>query len=263
MALDRLGRHDEAVAALMPAYEASPKRYETLANLGTFHLHAGRFEAGLQFIRAAIEVNPDAHFGREIIQQRLVEYVIERRGASRTALPLDSSHDEVVARYIERGSDEGELPPDERWIAPPLFGTRGFAAFVERHGHTRDAALAGVLGMMRFSDHRHPMLLEVLGDLLIWDHRIGVDAKRLAARAWLRAADAAASPTERTALRARAAIALVGHRRVTLAAVERRFRRERARGDRLTARIERDERRWIERGVDPEARFERKYLRRR
>ena len=79
----------------------------------------------------------------------------------------------------------------------------GFADFVQTKlgvPHLRvsdvEAAIRGVLGMMRFGQHDSPLLLEALGDLL--SANVGdYDAKRLAARAYLLAGEASGDPRAR------------------------------------------------------------------
>ena len=86
--LDHLGEHDEAVRVLRDKLhqqeahgDSGRKLYTTYANLGTFLIHASfgpaqrgdaaakrRLREGLGLIRKAIEVNPHAHFDREIWQ---------------------------------------------------------------------------------------------------------------------------------------------------------------------------------------------------
>ncbi len=262
VALDKLGRHAEAIALAEETLRLAPRRYETLANLGTFHLHAGQYAAGLVHIRAALAVNPDAHFGREIVQARLVEYAIAA-GKARPGLPLDRSWDETVAGVQRERPDFA----DKALYFEALVGKgfprgelSGFAAFARAAGLSRDDALAGLLGMVRFGQPDHPVLFEALGDVLLWDWKTRTDAKRLAARAYLRAAEGAPSPDVAVAYRARAALALMGHKDLALASVEARFTRERARGRAFQAGIAADEARWIEAGVDVEARFDAKYL---
>lgn len=101
VALDKLGRHDEAVAlasaqrtAMSEAAAAgglvSPSddaRYRQLANHGTVLAHrwivAGSsddrrdLQAARELIADAIELNPDAHFGREVWQLRTIDWMIE------------------------------------------------------------------------------------------------------------------------------------------------------------------------------------------
>ncbi len=76
VALDKLGRPAEAIALMVEKETRKPGLYETAANRGTFHIHAGQFEEGLVHLRRALEINPDAHFGRERYQVWLVEYSI-------------------------------------------------------------------------------------------------------------------------------------------------------------------------------------------
>ncbi|MDB5391329.1 MAG: hypothetical protein JWM11_6975, partial [Planctomycetaceae bacterium] len=60
-------------------------------------------------------------------------------------------------------------------------GTKPFST------NDRQAAIKAVLGMMRFANHENPLLLEALGDLLLCDTSNHKDAKRLAARCFLKA----------------------------------------------------------------------------
>lgn len=97
VALDRLGRDTEAIAWMarklgaLGRLEASgadtgDHRYRYLANLGTFHAHrwikngadrsdTSDLERARELIARAIEVNPDAHFGRERYQLLAIEWL--------------------------------------------------------------------------------------------------------------------------------------------------------------------------------------------
>lgn len=99
VALDRLKRHDEAVAIIERKLERlkalDPDRktladhwYRYYANAGTFYAHrwfangADRekmadLERGRELIAKAIELNPGAHFGREDVQLMIMDWVIE------------------------------------------------------------------------------------------------------------------------------------------------------------------------------------------
>ena len=98
VACDRLGRYDEAIdwmakkrAALDAAPESETKTehvYRYLANLGTFHIHrwiaSGTDRAAMADVRRArdliaraIELNPDAHFGRERYQLMAIDWILE------------------------------------------------------------------------------------------------------------------------------------------------------------------------------------------
>ena len=99
VACDRLGRGDEAIAwmekkrARLEAMEATrPRvrehRYRYHANLGTFLVHRWarqgadrsqieQVKAGRDEIAKALEINPDAHFGREKYQLRAMDWIVD------------------------------------------------------------------------------------------------------------------------------------------------------------------------------------------
>ncbi|MEZ6104956.1 MAG: hypothetical protein R3B96_02290 [Pirellulaceae bacterium] len=252
VAYEKLGQHDRAIEVMKRKESIAPGLYETRANLGTFLIHAGRYDEGLAEIRRAIEINPDAHFGRELYQQLLVEYAMSRRVDDVLAMPLAT----VAARES-------------------IWGPQGFASFVldqrridredqEAVEAELDAALKGVLGMQRFGNHDSPVLLEALGDLLMAKGPSS-DAKRLAARAFLRAS----YETEGDAAAAYRALAQESlsmqtiHPRtqdeLRLPELEREFRKELQAAERWYRELEQNERRWIERGLDPEAEYDKLY----
>jgi hypothetical protein len=94
--LDFLKQDDEAVRVLRDKLSAQQalgykdrQLYTTYANLGTFLIHGNaraalggdaaareRLRDGLSFIRKSIEVNPEAHFGREVWQAVAAEYML-------------------------------------------------------------------------------------------------------------------------------------------------------------------------------------------
>lgn len=98
VALDRLGRPSEAIELMERKLKLLDSvvtgdgpvdhRYRTLANLGTFHAHRWikrggdrtdltDLERGRELVARAIEENPDAHFGRERYQLRILEFLLE------------------------------------------------------------------------------------------------------------------------------------------------------------------------------------------
>jgi hypothetical protein len=104
VACDRLGRGDEAISwmrkkrAQLDGLDASrPEVKEALyryhANLGTFLVHRwvrqgadrakiGEVEAARDEIAMALEINPNAHFGREKYQLRAIEWIIKPPGSA-------------------------------------------------------------------------------------------------------------------------------------------------------------------------------------
>lgn len=120
--------------------------------------------------------------------------------------------------------------------------------------------------MMRFGSHDHPVLLEALGDLLAPADVLAGDAKRLAARCYLRAAGACEVATEQRAYRALAERALrmqtagSGGDQIALQVIEARLQAERRKAERYIASVHQQEHRWIEAGEPVDALFQATYL---
>jgi tetratricopeptide (TPR) repeat protein len=242
----KLGQDARAIELMQQKEALHPGLYETAANLGTFHIHAGHLDEGAAHILRAIKINPDAHFGREIYQELLVHYVIHRReqpGAPR--LPL------TVEPVTHRSS-----------------GSMGFWTFLQaEHRTTRGGeeeelqrAVRGVLGMMRFGNHDSPVLLEALSDLLLADQI--KDAKRLAARALLKASYSVEDEPTRLAYRNKAREALrtqtpdpSTNEEMALEKLEHTFALELEDGERETMEMASREAFWIENGEDVDSRF--------
>lgn len=239
VAYDKLGQHDMAIETIRDKMARWPdqRRYESEANLGTFQIHAARFEEGLQHINRAIEINPDAHFGREIYQKLLVEYVIESRRRD-DKLPLNDAES---------------------------YGNTGFTAFVLDAQKTKDdaqlaeiqAAAKGIMGMMRFGSHESPILLEALGDLLLFDGHN--DSKMLAARAYLKASYEVDDSFASSAYREKAQQALEMQLGRKMSEIEADLKLEIEQGDDFFRQISADERAWIAAGNNLDVEFGNKY----
>jgi tetratricopeptide (TPR) repeat protein len=82
VAYEHLDKRDKAVEVMSSkanALAAKPDeehQYRYHANLGTFYAHDGKYEDALRELRTAVEINPNAHFGREVFQIELIEYVV-------------------------------------------------------------------------------------------------------------------------------------------------------------------------------------------
>jgi tetratricopeptide (TPR) repeat protein len=260
VAQSKLDRHEDAIATARRALALAPRRYETLSNLGTVLLLAGHASDGLPYLKTALEVNPDAHFGREKYQVALVEYLLARGARPRgpipgagLLLPLQLDADEIE---VCTGSDDHRIA-DVRWRGR---GATNFAvALSELDDEQLAAAVKGVCGMLVFANGDSPILLEVLGDLLSarnMNHAGG--EQRLAARAYLRAALGVEEPA-RSAYRALARGTLATQSGVSLASVEADLAAELEDGRRFVAGIEADEAAWIAGGKDPEVEFASRY----
>ena len=251
VAYDKTGQHQLAIDTMRDKETRFPGLYETYANLGTFHIHSGDLEEGLTWIAKAIAINPDAHFGREIYQDLLVRYVISKRvpGSQQLDLPLGSgggfhSNGDTFASFLdEQHADQAQ-----------------------QQSQDSRAAVKGILGMMRFGHYDSPVLLEALGDLLL--AKFTDDAKRLAARAYLKASYEADQPAAQSAYRkfAKEALSLQTRTKNTtqaldLATLEKQFRSELKNADAWYAAVRADERNWIDSGEDADLKFSQKYYR--
>ena len=94
--LERLGRPDDAVRVMRDKLARQQARgltgrdlYTSYANLGTFQIHAAapkalsgdpaareRFREGVELVRKSVEVNSEAHFGRERWQVVIAEFLL-------------------------------------------------------------------------------------------------------------------------------------------------------------------------------------------
>jgi hypothetical protein len=94
--LERLGKSDEAAAVIRGKLarqralgQSGRDLYTSYANLGTFLIHGAakdalggdpaalaRFREGIDFIKMSVKVNPEAHFGREVWQAAIAEFLL-------------------------------------------------------------------------------------------------------------------------------------------------------------------------------------------
>lgn len=250
VALDKLGRPKEGIALLSDVLRAHPNRYETVANLGTLHIHAGNLEEGARLIAEAIRIHPDAHFGRERFQLLLV-------------------------RYLQQSemTDTGVLSTETRWQS---IQSVGFAKFVleqpeiatdgEAQDRELDAALKGILGIMHFGNFESPVVLEALGDLLLRTGDGGSDARLLAARAYLKARRGAQRPEVAALYDQMIGDALSPNadfhgtrREKAQAQLARALDKDLAAANRRHAEVVRDEQQWIREGGDVDRLFAARY----
>lgn len=218
-----------------------PGLYETRANLGTFYFHAGKFDLGIPEIEKALEINPDAHFGREITQLQLVKYVLARRAEGAT-LPLRDADQGGRRSYGFSEYLRGERQKENRDLTKKDF----------------DEAIKGVLGMMRFGNFQSPVLLEAFGDLSQASGK-GGEGNLISARAYLKASYECEDDAARETYREYAKDCLSMQVDATLEGVERDLKKELADADLWYQAVRADELAWIAAGANPEEEFERKY----
>ncbi|MCO5165540.1 MAG: hypothetical protein M9894_04110 [Planctomycetes bacterium] len=190
VAHERLGDAERAIALMHEKEARWPGRYTTAANLGTFLVHAGRLEEGLAHLERAIEINPDAHFGRERYQVAAVKFVIAAK-----ADPAHAHSHTILGPTMEvaLGFD---LTGEHASLPHPTV-----SQLQRRYPGLREDVYSGLVGMLKLGgDPRAPWheFYYALGELLAcggWDtvwagkERLP-DARRLAWMAFERAREA-------------------------------------------------------------------------
>jgi tetratricopeptide (TPR) repeat protein len=222
VAYAKLHNNAKAIELMLKKEKLHPQQYETYANLGTFYIHDKQYEKGLTYIKKAIAINPDAHFGREVYQQYLVEYILSQKKAA-----SDSSTNKRRPNFY-------------------FFWTKK----VGNSGLSSQPAVKGVLGMMKFGNYRSPVLLEALGDLLVFSGSDPEDnACFLAYFAYQRANKTSRDYT----------FCLSRHNNQTSKELDEFLAQKIKEGDAFYQQIRQDEMRWIAEGKNPEEEFEKKY----
>lgn len=261
VAYSKLGDNTKAIALMAEKEAIAPNKYKTYANLGTFYIHDGQYEKGIQQINKALTINPDAHFGREIYQKLLVEYLLTKMQGGPLKLPLNN-----------------KLPP--RPYSRMEEGGENFYLFLMRKGVIKEnrvfnhkapiaedlkKAIKGIEGMMRFGNFQSPVLLEALGDLLMQDgdYQAG---RQLAARAYLKASYQVKNANGKEAYRKKATFALAlqytqrGGTGFSLEDLESLFQEELKEGEQHYQKIRANEHDWILDAKDLDKEFSEKYF---
>ena len=239
----KLGNDSMAIELMKKKNELSPGLYTTMANLGTFYIHYGDLVKGKEFIKKAIEINPNAHFGREIVQLELVKYVLGKRSKSPAKLPLCES-----TRPWEYGRHRKEGNPNN------------FYSHLKISNVSNQAGIKGVLGMMHFGNFDSPILLEALGDLLLADNGYQDSIPRnFAAMAYLKAGIESEINYDEYLQKASVAIEAKGDSKRHLMEVKHGLEKAAKKGDKLASRIRANEIKWILNGDNPEEKYKEHY----
>ena len=261
VAYSKLGNNAEAIQLMKRKEEIAPHKYETFANLGTFYIHDGQLQEGIRYINKALAINSEAHFGREVYQKLVIEYVLSKQIDGVLKLPLNN-----------------ELPP--RPYSKMEDGGKNFYLFLvdkgvitDRHEFNHNApinqetqnAIKGITGMMRFGNYDSPVLLEVLGDLLMQDGDYQA-SRQLAARAYLKASYQVKPTKLKEAYRKKALFALSlqytkkGGAGFSLTDMELLFQEELEEAEAFYQQIREDEHTWIVEGKNLDEAFSATYF---
>ena len=252
VAQDKLGNSLSAIDWMNRKEDLFPGRYETYANLGTFHIHAGNLKTGAEWIRKALELNPDAHFGREKHQLLLVEFLLE--GSPDAKEDTSGIAPMGFARFLAQRKASQQTPAGE----PSAEALASPPEWLPLDEEESQAAIQGIQGMMRFGHYDSPVLLEALGDLLAEPQDQQRDACLLAARAYLRAAEK--SEQRREVLKKKAASVLEMHEGIELSTVQSELALEVEQAKQWFEGLAEQEKQWIaDPNLDPEIEFNKLY----
>jgi hypothetical protein len=211
--LDQVGEHAEAVEVLrdkLRRQQAAGLKgralYTSFANLGTVLIHGNfraaqsgsaaaqaRLREGLDFVRQSIEVNPEAHFGREVWQAIAVEYFLTVCEKPDLLLRFDLIGDDL-SRALDPAENRCERPEGLMigvnrdigdWLrTPPNQDTRDdirkyiTAVGAEEHWDTVvpkaqkvpapfDEPTLGIVGMWRYGGGPNPHFALALGEIMM------------------------------------------------------------------------------------------------
>lgn len=238
----KLGNHEAAIETMKKKEAIKPGVYETYSNMGTFLIYTGDLPKAAQFIKKALSINPNAHFGREKYQLWLIEWV---------------SAGKPVLTDKTGPNDDLSLRP--QGYAAHVLSRQPVAQRAVFTEALRQDAIKGVLGMMRFADHDNPILLEALGDLLLTGKK-RPNATNLAGMSFLLASQVTKDADEKKRLTAR----YEGMQRLTIDAFTKKVAEELEAGlkraSEFNAGVRQDELEWIRQRKNVSEEFTRKYF---
>jgi len=257
----KIGKHKKAINIILKKDSITPRLYKTYANLGTFYIHDGDFKKGIEYIDKAIKINPKAHFGREIYQRHLAEYILGKMKNGKIALPLSNTFGEYQEDLIDLEESNNFYSflakKNTDKLEGALFGKKLPYKIVKE-------AIIGVMGMMKFGNYNSPILLEALGDLLM-GAGLKNGARQLASRAYFKASYAVKDKKTKTIYKKRILATLYHQytkkhgKKISIYELEELLKEEIEDGNQFYQKIRNDEIYWINSGKNPEKEFDLKY----
>ncbi|WP_438426091.1 tetratricopeptide repeat protein [Aquimarina macrocephali] len=255
----KIGDDKKAIEVILKKERIKPGEYKTYANLGTFYLHDGQFKKGIEYIDKAVAINPEAHFGREIYQRHVAEYVLGKMKNGKIPLPISSKF-----RRCLDCPPKPELEHNFYTFLLNKYKEKKESSIRKLPPKELENAIIGIMGMMKFGNYDSPVLLEVLGDLLMgtgWKE----GARQLAARAYFKAAYSIEDDIVKEVYKKKIVFTLFHQytkrrgKKITLYELEELLIEEINEGNRFYQKIRDDEMTWIRSGINPEHEFTTKY----
>ncbi len=249
----KLGDHRAAIETMHSKEKLFPGLYETRSNLGTFHIYTDELDSASKWIREALAVNPDAHFGREKYQLWLVEWAQERTKAPPPPINEKQRFD------LAQGIPKGFAAFVARRASNQVQAERESGKVIALTRREQSSTLRGLFGMMWFADFDNPLLLEALGDVLIAGD-VTTNASQMAALAYLHASRRAAKIEEKERLHDLFKASLSFIPDVKVENYEKKLDSGLTKGAAYFESVRQDELKWIKSGLDAGFEFQQKYL---
>jgi tetratricopeptide (TPR) repeat protein len=183
VAYHKLGQTDAAIAVMLDKEKRFPGQYTTYSNIGTFYMLKGDPDDGITYIKKALAINPNAHFGREEYQLDLAEF-LKKRSHNPDLLNHSFIYSLVEPPRNEDGSTSTIKFSDEQLDSDFNLDLQTGRSTKLKYLGLKPNIFQGVVGMLRFGTDQSPDLYFALGDLLALH-----GDKNLAVRAYQRSLD--------------------------------------------------------------------------
>ncbi len=115
----KLGAVDAGVAVARARAALEPQAYASHANLGTALTLAGDVEGALQEVRAALAIEPNAHFGQEQLHLQFLEYLVKAKADAGVL-----QREDLLGLSPTTPLDAG-VPPQSREALVAMLGVSG------------------------------------------------------------------------------------------------------------------------------------------
>ena len=158
----KLGDTDAGIAVMFDKEKRHPGQYTTASNLGTFYMFKNDLPHAIDWLKKALAINPNAHFGREEYQLQLAQF-LQRTNAH----PEVRADDFLDLRKFRYRNEDGSLdkPPEDSYDTNDSFLMVGRPEHFDDF-HMKPNVFDGVVGMIRFGTTQSADLYFALGDLL-------------------------------------------------------------------------------------------------
>mgnify|MGYP000389157011 CR=1 FL=1 len=246
----QINEYEKSIGVMQMKEEINSHDYSTYMNLATFHFHQNDFTRAFEYINQALEFKKLDR--RDLYHKYIIEYVFVKVKFDALTLPLQGK---ITMKDIAQHRKIENLDNFYNFLRQTINGVTNKKPLSTEN---LNLAIVGVLEVIRFSHNHSPILYEVLGDLLLAK---GTGA--LAALSYLKASEMVEEPAiEYYTTMANEAL-LIGQKSkppLSLLQVSNAFQEYSVRGMNFYKGVEKNEKFWIESGINPEEAFRKKYF---